>query len=202
MSFVPCFVTRANGDLLQVQHGLRKGETGSVEVVVGGASIPLQDHLANLRNSSDSGYQHHFSASGARGMGVTLNASVAPGMTTLKEFNFTQQMALISNPEQGGLQAEAGRSRHNHYLKSNGKSIRQLQLFTGSSDCCTVRLVAQDPMASPERSLGFLGFNVPQRPDHPPEFAGSVLEEFFIRSQLSSDNQRNTAMDMTAGVLS
>ena len=100
-------------DLLQVQHGLRKGETGSVEVVVGGASI-LQDHLANLRNSSDSGYQHHFSASGARGMGVTPNASVAPGMTNpwrKESFNFTQQMALKSqNPElAAALQAEAGR---------------------------------------------------------------------------------------------
>ena len=101
-------------DLLQVQHGLRKGETGSVEVVVGGASIPLQDPLANLRNSSESGFQHHFSASGARGMGVTPNASIAPGMTNpwrKESFNFTQQMALKSqNPElAAALQAEAGR---------------------------------------------------------------------------------------------
>jgi len=101
-------------DLLQVQHGLRKGETGGVEVVVGGASLPLADHLANLRSSADSGYQHHFSASGARGMGAAPTATVAPGMKNpwrKDSFNFTEQMMLkAQNPElAAALQAEAGR---------------------------------------------------------------------------------------------
>ena len=101
-------------DLLQVQHGLRKGETGGVEVVVGGASLPLADHLANLRSSADSGYQHHFSASGARGMGAAPTATVAPGMKNpwrRDSFNLTEQMMLQSqNPElAAALQAEAGR---------------------------------------------------------------------------------------------
>ena len=101
-------------DLLQVQHGLRKGETGGVEVVVGGASMPLADHLANLRSSADSQYQHHFSASGARGMGAGPTATVAPGMKNpwrRDSFNFTEQMMLkAQNPElAAALQAEAGR---------------------------------------------------------------------------------------------
>ena len=101
-------------DLLQVQHGFRKGETGGVEVVVGGASLPLADHLANLRSSADSGYQHHFSASGARGMGAGPTATVAPGMKNpwrRDSFNFTEQMMLkAQNPElAAALQAEAGR---------------------------------------------------------------------------------------------
>ena len=101
-------------DLLQVQHGLRKGETGGVEVVVGGASLPLADHLANLRSSADSGYQHHFSASGARGMGAAPTATVAPGMKNpwrRDSFNYTEQMVLMAqNPElAAALQAEAGR---------------------------------------------------------------------------------------------
>ena len=101
-------------DLLQVQHGLRKGETGGVEVVVGGASLPLADHLANLRSSADSGYQHHFSASGARGMGAAPTATVAPGMKNpwrRDSYNYTEQLALLAqNPElAAALQAEAGR---------------------------------------------------------------------------------------------
>ena len=61
---------------------------------------------------------------------------------------------------------------------------------------------AQDPMASPERSAGlpwgstFLNDLIIR-----PEFAGSVLEEFFVRAQFVQSGiiQRNTAMDMTAG---
>lgn len=100
--------------LLQAQHGFRKGEEGQVEVVVGGASIPLNDHLANLRNTSESGYQHHFSASGARGMGATASSTVAPGMKNpfrQESFNFTEQLMLkTQNPElAAALEAEAGR---------------------------------------------------------------------------------------------
>lgn len=86
--------------LLQTQHGLRRGEGGNVEVVVGGASILLQDHLANLR-SGNSGWEHHFSASGAKGMGATGSASVAPGQSNpWRTGNFTEQMAMkAQNPE-------------------------------------------------------------------------------------------------------
>jgi hypothetical protein len=99
-------------NLLQVEHGLRKSEDGQVEVVVGGASISLTDHLNNLRNSADSGYQHHFSPSGAVGMGAAPSASVAPGQSNpWKTGNFTEQLMLQSqNPElAAALQAEAGR---------------------------------------------------------------------------------------------
>ena len=99
-------------NLLQVEHGLRKGEEGQVEVVVGGASLPLQDHLTNLRNSADSGYQHHFAPSGAVGMNAAPSASVAPGQNNpWKTGNFTEQMMLQSqNPElAAALKAEAGR---------------------------------------------------------------------------------------------
>ena len=99
-------------NLLQVEHGLRKGEEGQVEVVVGGASLPLQDHLTNLRNSADSGYQHHFASSGAVGMNAAPSASVAPGQNNpWKTGNFTEQMMLQSqNPElAAALKAEAGR---------------------------------------------------------------------------------------------
>ena len=101
-------------DLLQVQHGLRQGETGQVEVVVGGASTLLTDHLANLRNSPESGWQHNFAASGARGMGVTPSTTVAPGMNNpwrRETYNYTEQMVLVAkNPDlAAALKAEAGR---------------------------------------------------------------------------------------------
>lgn len=101
-------------DLLQVQHGLRRGEDGNVEVVVGGASIPLQDHLANLRSTADSGYQHHFGASNARGMNASPSSTVAPGMSNpfrKETYNFTQQMMMRQqNPElAAALEAEAAR---------------------------------------------------------------------------------------------
>ena len=99
-------------NLLLVEHGLRKGEEGQVEVVVGGASLPLQDHLTNLRNSADSGYQHHFAPSGAVGMNAAPSATVAPGQNNpYKTGNFTEQMMLQSqNPElAAALKAEAGR---------------------------------------------------------------------------------------------
>lgn len=101
-------------DLLQVKHGLRRGEEGQVEVVVGGASIPLADHLQNLRNAN-SGYQHHFGASGAQGMGAAASAaSVAPGMSNpfrKETYNFTQQLMLKQqNPElAAALEKEAAR---------------------------------------------------------------------------------------------
>ena len=43
---------------------------GKPTVIQGGIEIPLSDHLARLR-SPDSGWDHHFAPSGARGMGST-----------------------------------------------------------------------------------------------------------------------------------
>jgi len=81
----------------------------------GGVEQPLGDYLAQLKNPG-SGYEHFFSATGARGMGSTpVNAaSVAPGMQNpwrADSFNVTEQFALqISNPElAAALQAEAQR---------------------------------------------------------------------------------------------
>jgi type II secretory pathway component PulM len=81
----------------------------------GGVEQPLGDYLAQLKNPG-SGYEHFFSASGARGMGSApgASASVAPGMANPwrpESFSVTQQFALqASNPElAAALQAEAAR---------------------------------------------------------------------------------------------
>ena len=81
----------------------------------GGVEQPLGDYLAQLKNPG-SGYEHFFSASGARGMGSApgASASVAPGMANPwrpESFSVTQQFALqASNPElAAALEAEAQR---------------------------------------------------------------------------------------------
>lgn len=99
--------------ILQAKNGLRRGENGQVEVIVGGASTPLADQLQAMRQAPE--WQHHFSASGARGMGAAPSTStVAPGVTNpwrKDTFNWTQQLMIEQqNPElAAALKAEASR---------------------------------------------------------------------------------------------
>ena len=90
-------------------------EGGQAKVLDGGVEVPLSDYLANLKNPG-SGWEHFFSASGARGMGSspTNASSVAPGMRNpwrAESFSVTEQFALHnSNPDLAAvLQAEASR---------------------------------------------------------------------------------------------
>ena len=93
--------------LLQPQ--IRVDSEGSPVVLSSGVEQPLGDYLANLKAATD--WQHHFSASGAKGMGVSsANASVAPGMANpYRTRNFTEAMQLeATNPELAKqLKAEA-----------------------------------------------------------------------------------------------
>ncbi len=99
--------------IVQAKHGLRRGESGQVEMIVGGTSLPLGDQLQQMRQTPE--WQHHFSASGARGMGAAPStSSVAPGVTNpwrKETFNWTQQLLLEQqNPELAeALKAEAAR---------------------------------------------------------------------------------------------
>ena len=90
-------------------------EGGKAVVLNGGVEVNLPDYLAQLKNPG-SGWEHFFSASGARGMGSSPAnaASVAPGMKNpwrAESFNMTEQFALqASNPELAtALQAEAAK---------------------------------------------------------------------------------------------
>lgn len=94
--------------LLQPQ--LRTDDEGSPVVLNGGVEQPLGEYLANLKQSTD--WQHHFSASGARGMGTAPANSVAPGMTNpYRTGNLTEALQLeVTNPELARtLKAEAAR---------------------------------------------------------------------------------------------
>lgn len=94
--------------LLQPQ--LRVDDDGNPVALNGGVETPLGDYLANLKQAAE--WQHHFSASGARGMGAAPTSVVAPGMTNPwrpETRNITEQMKLrVTNPElAAALEAEA-----------------------------------------------------------------------------------------------
>lgn len=93
--------------LLQPQ--LQTSDDGLPTVLSSGVEQPLGDYLANLKASAD--WQHHFSASAARGMGAgSSTTSIAPGMSNpYRTLNFTEAMQLeIKNPELAKqLKAEA-----------------------------------------------------------------------------------------------
>ena len=98
-------ITRANAvnpqqlyQLLQPQ--IRVGDEGNLVALNSGVEQPLGDYLANLKSADE--WQHHFSASGAKGMGSGSGAvSVAPGMTNpYRTRNLTEALKLeATNPE-------------------------------------------------------------------------------------------------------
>lgn len=95
-----------------LQSNLR--EVGGKPVVLnGGVEQPLDQYLTQLR-SPNSGFEHHFSASGKSGMGTAPGAAptIAPGLENpWRSGNVTQQLLLVrDNPELAqALQAEASK---------------------------------------------------------------------------------------------
>ena len=94
-----------------LQPLLRQSDEGNPTVLNGGVEQSLGDYLGNLKQSKD--WQHHFAASGSRGMGSNAaSPSVAPGMKNpYKLGNLTEALKLeAENPELARvLKAEAQR---------------------------------------------------------------------------------------------
>ena len=92
-----------------LQSQIRVDNEGSPVVLSSGVEQPLGEYLNNLKAATD--WQHHFSASGAKGMGTGgTTVSVAPGMSNpYVTKNFTEAMKLeATNPELAKqLKAEA-----------------------------------------------------------------------------------------------
>ena len=92
-----------------MQSGLRVSDDGEPVMLDGGVEQPLDHYLTNLKNSEQ--WQHHFGASGTRGMG-TSDATVAPGRPNpFRDGNLTEAMQLQKeNPELAqALKTEAQR---------------------------------------------------------------------------------------------
>ena len=85
---------------------------GTPMVVVNGIEQPLDAHLQTLK-SAGSGWDHHFAATAARGMGATASATSAGIRNPYKNesFNLTEALRLeAENPELArAMKAEAGR---------------------------------------------------------------------------------------------
>jgi hypothetical protein len=91
----------AEQTLSLLQNNLKRSEDGSVVVLNGGVEQDLGTYIGNLKNPG-SGWDHHFKASAAAGMGAkpTPTSNVSPGMPNpWKEgsINITRQMALESS---------------------------------------------------------------------------------------------------------
>ena len=99
-----------------LQDRLKRNDNGDVVVLNGGVEQDLNNYIGNLKNPG-SGWEHHFKASSAAGMGAkpSPTSNVSPGMTNpWKEgsINITRQMTLEgSDPELAAvLKREAGAS--------------------------------------------------------------------------------------------
>ena len=91
---------------------LRNGEAGPT-VIVNGIEQPLNAYLTQLRNPG-SGWEHHFAATGTRGMGSGPSTTGLPGVVNpykRETFNLTEALRLeADNPDLAkALRAEAGR---------------------------------------------------------------------------------------------
>ena len=94
-----------------LQSQLRQDDEGNPVVLNGGVEQPLGDYLANLKQDTD--WQHHFTASGAQGMGSAAGGSVAPGRENpYRNGNLTEALRLeVENPDLAkALKAEAKRA--------------------------------------------------------------------------------------------
>ena len=81
-----------------LQDKLKRNDNGDVVVLNGGVEQDLNNYIGNLKNPG-SGWEHHFKASSAAGMGAkpSPTSNVSPGMTNpWKEgsINITRQMTL------------------------------------------------------------------------------------------------------------
>ena len=106
----------AEQTLSLLQNKLKRNDEGKVVVIDGGVEQDFNTYVSNLKNPG-SGWEHHFKASSAAGMGAkpTPTSNVSPGMTNpWKEgsINITRQMTLEgSDPDLAAvLKREAGAS--------------------------------------------------------------------------------------------
>lgn len=91
-----------------------RDSAGTPAVVVNGIEQPLTTYLSTLK-AAGSGWDHHFAATTARGMGASASASNASGGVTnpfkRETLNITEALRMeVENPELArALKAEAGR---------------------------------------------------------------------------------------------
>jgi hypothetical protein len=100
--------------LALIARDLREVE-GKPAIIAGGIEVPLSDHLARLR-SPGSGWEHHFAASGAKGMGSTAAAPTTgsapatnPFLSSPPNLSEISRLYLDDRATHDRLRAEAAR---------------------------------------------------------------------------------------------
>ena len=84
-------------------------QNGNVIALAGGVQVDLSTHLESLR-SPGSGWEHHFSGSGARGMSAAGTTSTSVGGNSWESMSFSEKLALeVQDPQRfAQLKAQAG----------------------------------------------------------------------------------------------
>ena len=81
---------------------------GQPIALAGGVEVPLHTHLESLR-APGSGWEHHFSSSGARGMSAAGSSSSSNGQTSWGSMSLTERITLeMQNPERAAQLKAAG----------------------------------------------------------------------------------------------
>jgi len=81
---------------------------GQPIALAGGVEVPLAQHLESLR-APGSGWEHHFSGSGARGMSAAGSSSSANGQKSWTSMSLTERITLeMENPDRAAQLKAAG----------------------------------------------------------------------------------------------
>ena len=75
--------------------------------LAGGVEVPLQQHLESLRTPG-SGWEHHFSGSGARGMSAAGSSSSSNGQKSWASMALMERIKLEEETAVAGRPAESG----------------------------------------------------------------------------------------------
>ena len=91
-----------------LKENLRMDQNGNVIALAGGVQVDLSTHLDSLRTPG-SGWEHHFSGSGARGMSAAGSSSSSNGQKSWASMGLMERIKLEEeNPALAGQLKAAG----------------------------------------------------------------------------------------------
>ena len=91
-------------DLLQ--KDLRMNSDGNVIALYGGVEVDLNSHLNNLKQPG-SGWEHHFSGTGARGMSAVGSSPNTAGGKSWSGMSLTEQIAMLNDQPEAAARLQA-----------------------------------------------------------------------------------------------
>ena len=89
-----------------MKESLRMDQNGNVIALAGGVQVDLSTHLDSLKTPG-SGWEHHFSGSGARGMSAVGSTTNSAGGKAWSSMSFTEQIAMLDSDPEGAARLKA-----------------------------------------------------------------------------------------------